>query len=79
MLGSNAAAKAFKLQQDLKNKSASRKYEAYCQSCGMSVMEARLLEPPKARTGRLLRAAEESRRKMDAIKAKKEMLQNRFG
>ena len=72
-------AKASKLKRDLRNKLASRQYDAYCQSCGMDLMKARLLEPKAARTGRLLRASEERRRRMDQIKAMKQKLENRFG
>ena len=72
-------AKANKLKSELEAKAKSRQYEAHCKSCGISPLKARLLEPSKVRTGRLLRRAEESRRKMDAIKAMKQKLENRFG
>ena len=72
-------AKANKLKSELEAKAKSRQYEAHCKSCGISPLKAMLLEPKAARAGRLLRRAEESRRKMDAIKAMKQKLENRFG
>ena len=79
MLGHNPAeAKAAKLQSELKAKAASRKYEAYCQSSGMSPLEARLLEPRAAEKGRLLRAAEERKRRLNELHAKKEKIDQNF-
>ena len=79
MLGYNpAAAKAAKLKSDLKNKALSRQYEAFCQSCNMPPMKARLLEPAAAEKGRILRAIENSKRKKAELKAQKDRIAQRF-
>ena len=74
-----ARAAARKLQREIAAKSASRKYEAFCDHCNMDPREARRLAPPLVRRGQALRSIEAKERRRDAFKRRKSELERRFG
>ena len=74
-----AKAAAAKLQREIAAKNAARRYEAYCDNCGMDAFNARRLAPPLVRRGQALRSIEAKERRRDALKARKEAMERRFG
>ena len=74
-----AAAKAHKLQRDLANKAASRRYDQHCAECGMSAYEAKLFAPKNVQRGQTLRRIEAKQRQREMVKARKAQMERRFG
>ena len=74
-----AKAAAAKLQAQIKAKNAARKFDQYCAACNIDPLEARRVAPPLVRKGQALRSAEAKQRQRDALKAKKEAMERRFG
>ena len=72
-------AAAAKLQAEIKAQSTSRRFEQHCAQCNINPIEARRLAPPLVRKGQALRSIETKQRQRDALKAKKEQYERRFG
>ena len=73
-----AAAAARSVRRKLEMKRASREYEKYCASQGMSSAEAKLLAPSNVKAGLALRQVEEKKRQLNAFKAAKAQLKKKF-
>ena len=74
-----ARAVAAKLRREIEAKSAARRYEQHCESCGLSPIEAKFLAPGLVKEGQSLRRVEEKRRSQQAFQARKEAMRQKFG